>query len=157
VTSLHHEHLIRVNDPANVAGRWLTREQLWAGLWHTVITPQSIDTSIDAASVQELGPNELRREIRRGPTNFCDRVERVDQDRFTIHADAASAFAGSTLTISIEEPASGMLFVRFSYNLLGLENDRSEEEDETRRAAYRESDISRIREARRFLADTTRH
>jgi Domain of unknown function (DUF1857) len=157
VISLHHEHLIRINDPANMAGHWLTREQLWDGLWHTVVTPQSVDTSIDAAAVEEIGPNELSREVRRGHTVFCDRVERIHQNRLTIHADTASAFAGSTLTISIEEPAPGMLFVRFTYQLFGLENDRTEEEDETRRSAYRESDIARIREARRFVAATTKH
>jgi hypothetical protein len=157
VTSLHHEHLVRINDPSNIAGHWLTREQLWEGLWHTVLSPQAIDTSIDAATIREISPQELSRELRRGHATTCDRVELTAPHCVTIHADAASAFAGSTLTIRIEEPAVGMLFVRFTYELFGLEDDRTEEEDEARRSAYRESDIVRIREARRFVAERLRH
>jgi hypothetical protein len=63
---LHHEHIVRINDPANVAGAWLTREQLWAGLHPTVVAPQLLDETIDSASIEEVMPGRLRREIRRG-------------------------------------------------------------------------------------------
>ena len=49
---LHHEHIVRINDPANVAGAWLTREQLWKGLHHTVVAPELLDETIDCASVE---------------------------------------------------------------------------------------------------------
>jgi hypothetical protein len=42
-----------------------------------------------------------------------------------------------------------MLFVRFVYELVGIEDDRTEEEDNARRNAYQASDIERVREARR--------
>ena len=48
--SLHHEHIVRINDPANITGAWLTREQLWAGLHHTVLAPELLDKSIDSYS-----------------------------------------------------------------------------------------------------------
>jgi hypothetical protein len=60
---LHHEHIVRINDPANRAGAWLTREQLWAGLQYTVLAPELLDESIDSASIEELGPNMLRARI----------------------------------------------------------------------------------------------
>jgi hypothetical protein len=63
---LHHEHIVRINDPANVAGAWLTREQLCAGLHHTVVAPQLLDETIDSGSIEEIMPGRLRREIRRG-------------------------------------------------------------------------------------------
>ena len=53
---LHHEHIVRINDPANLAGAWLTREQLWAGLQYTVLAPELLDESIDSASIEEIGP-----------------------------------------------------------------------------------------------------
>src|SRR5690349_10012525 len=109
---LHHEHIVRINDPANVAGAWLTREQLWAGLQHTVLAPELVDESIDSASIEEIGPCRLRREIRRGRCATSDEVELVRNESLQIRADAASTFAGSTLTIRIEEPAPQMLFVR---------------------------------------------
>jgi hypothetical protein len=155
---LHHEHLVRINDPTNMIGEWLTREQLWQGLHHTVLAPQSIDASIDAATIRETTPNQLRREIRRGPVLTVDHVDLARAESLTIHADLASIFAGSTLTIRIEEPAPGMLFVRFTYELCGLESERSDEEDAARCSAYQQSDIERVRQARRFAAGVgTRH
>jgi len=81
---LHHEHIVRINDPANVAGAWLTREQLWAGLHHTAVAPE-------------------------------------------------------------------MLFVRFTYDVCGLEDMRDQQEDTARCSAYHSLDIERIREVRRFV------
>jgi hypothetical protein len=153
VSSLRHEHLVRINDPANVIGRWLTREQLWEGLRRTILVPKSIDASIDSATVRETEPNRLEREIRRGRATTSDWVELRKGERLTIHADRASVFAGSTLTIQIEEPAPGMLFVRFTYELHGLEAVRTDEEDQARRSAYQQSDIERVRQARKFAEE----
>ena len=148
---LHHEHIVRINDPANVAGAWLTREQLWAGLQHTVLAPELLDASIDSASIQEVSPGRLRREIRRGRAAISDEVELVPNESLRIRADGAGAFAGSTLTIRIEEPAPEMLFVRFTYDVCGLEEMRDEQEDSARCSAYHSSDIERIRQVRKFL------
>ena len=148
--SLHHEHIVRINDPANAAGAWLTRAQLWAGLQHTVLAPELLDESIDSASIEEIVPGRLRREIRRGRCAINDEVELVPNESLRIRADAAGAFAGSTLTIRIEEPAPEMLFVRFTYDVCGLEDARDEQEDTARCSAYHESDIERIRQVRRF-------
>jgi hypothetical protein len=158
VSSLRHEHLVRINDPANVVGGWLTREQLWEALRQTILAPKSCDASIDAAVIRELEPNRLEREIRRGRATMIDCVELSKDERLTIHADRMSVFAGSSLTMQIEEPAPGMLFVRFTYELHGLEDDRTEEEDQARRSAYQQSDIERVRQARKFAhADEARH
>jgi hypothetical protein len=150
--TLHHEHIVRINDPANRAADWLTREQLWAGLRHTVLAPQLLDDTIDAASIEEIGPSRLRRELRRGRRACSDEVELVPNESLRIRADAAGEFAGSTLTIRIEEPAPQMLFVRFTYDVCGLEEVRDEQEDNARCSAYRSSDVDRIREARRYVA-----
>jgi hypothetical protein len=149
-SALHHEHIVRINDPANVAGVWLTREQLWAGLQRTVLAPELLDESIDSASIQEIVPGRLRREIRRGRHASHDEVELVPNESLRIRADASGTFAGSTLTIRIEEPAPEMLFVRFTYDVCGLEEVRDEQEDSARCSAYHDSDVERIRQVRRF-------
>ena len=149
---LHHEHIVRINDPANVAGAWLTREQLWAGLQYTVFAPEMLDPSIDSASIEEIVPGRLRREIRRGGSATSDEVDLVPNEWLRIRADASGAFAGSTLTIRIEEPAPEMLFVRFTYDVCGLEAVRDEHEDTARCCAYRNLDIERIRQARRYAS-----
>jgi hypothetical protein len=149
-SALHHEHIVRINDPANLAGAWLTREQLWAGLQRTVLAPELLDESIDSASIQEIVPGRLRREIRRGRHASNDEVELVPNESLRIRADASGTFAGSTLTIRIEEPAPEMLFVRFTYDVYGLEEVRDEQEDSARCSAYHDSDVERIRQVRRF-------
>lgn len=150
--ALHHEHIVRINDPANFAGAWLTREQLWAGLQYTVFAPELLDESIDSASIEEIVPGRLRREIHRGRHATSDEVVLVPHESLQIRADASGAFAGSTLTIRIEEPAPQMLFVRFTYEVCGLEEARDEHEDTARCSAYRNLDIERIRQARRYAA-----
>ena len=147
---LHHEHIVRINDPANVAGVWLTREQLWAGLRHTVLAPGLLDETIDSTSIEEIVPGRLRRRIRRGRSAISDEVELVPNESLSIRADASGIFAGSTLTMRIEEPAPEMLFVRFTYDVCGLEELRDEQEDTARCSAYHNLDIERIREVRRF-------
>jgi hypothetical protein len=149
---LHHEHIVRINDPANAGCAWLTREQLWRGLRHTVLAPQVLDDSIDAASVREVRPGRLRRSIRRGACSISDEVELAPNESIRITADPHGEFAGSTLTIEIEEPAPQMLFVRFTYDVCGLPEDRDAEEDNARCSAYHCSDIDRIRAARRYAA-----
>ena len=147
---LRHEHLVRINDPANPSGAWLTRQQLWEGLRNTVMMPQILDPSIDEVSVDTAADGTLQRCIRRGAATALDAVELREQESLLIRADTAGPFAGSSLTIRIEEPAPEMLFVRFVYELVGLEAGRTEEEDNARRDAYRTSDIERVRLARRY-------
>jgi hypothetical protein len=149
---LHHEHIVRINDPANRSGIWLTREQLWEGLRHTVIAPQVLDETIDAASVSEIDAGKLKRCIRRGRNSMSDDVELAPNESITISADAAGMFAGSTLTMSIEEPAPEMLFVRFTYEICGLAEVRDADEDTARCCAYQNSDIERVRAVRRYVA-----
>ena len=155
-TFIRHEHLVRINDPANAAGAWLTREQLWQGLRHTVAVPQVHDESIDAARVLECSPTLLKRELRRGASSALDDVDLIIGESIVIRADASSPFWGSRLTIRIEEPQAEMLFVRFTYELHGLEPDREVEEDDARFSAYEAYDIERIRAARRHAAGACR-
>jgi len=129
---------------------------LWAGLRYTIETPQVVDDSIDSADVVEVGPGILAREIRRGPRSTRDEVILVPNELLQIRADARGEFSGSTLTIAIEEPAPGMLFVRFTYEICGLAEGREAEEDTARRSAYQHSDVTRIREVRRYVAGKMR-
>src|SRR5690348_16417610 len=52
--TFRHEHLVRINDPTLAGTHWLTRAQLWNGLRHTVLMPQTMDPSIDHVNVREV-------------------------------------------------------------------------------------------------------
>ena len=148
MTILRHEHIVRIND--SIVRPWLTREQLWRGLHHTIVAPQLVDESIDTAYICEIARGRLRREIHRGPHCLTDEVELAPGDSLIIFADRDGSFAGSILTMRIEEPAPEALFVRFTYEICGLEAVRDEKEDQVRRLAYQASDIERIRRVRRL-------
>lgn len=150
--TFRHEHLVRINDPTLAGTHWLTRAQLWNGLRHTVLMPQTMDPSIDHVNVREVSASVVIREIYRGASVAADEVTFQAEHSMTICADASGQFCGSSLTIRIEEPAPEMLFVRFVYELVGAEEDRTEEEDNARRSAYQASDIERVREARRHAS-----
>src|SRR4029450_920827 len=83
--ALHHEHIVRINDPANIAGAWLTREQLWAGLQHTVLAPEVLDESIDATSIERIVPGRLRRPPDRPRTQRDQRRGRAGAERSAAH------------------------------------------------------------------------
>ena len=151
MTVFRHEHLVRINDAGIDQSLWLTRRQLWNGLRHTVLAPQAMDNTIEAADIRETSPDVYSREIRRGTIIASDEATLVTDQSLRICADVRSEFCGSSLTIRIEEPAPQMLFVRFIYEVVGI-GERCEEEDIARRSAYRASDIERIREARRHAA-----
>src|SRR5262249_9402889 len=111
---------------------------------------------IDAASVFECSPTLLKRELRRGASLVLDEVDLIEDDSIVIRADANSPFCGSHLTIRIEEPQAEMLFVRFTYELHGVEPDREAEEDTVRFCVYEAYDIERVRAARRHAAGACR-
>ena len=103
---LHHEHIVRINDPANPVGGWLTREQLWDGLHHTVMDPQVLDESIDRADVrgdpagtpapadssrQAVGRGRSRTGAERIPADPCRRLGHVRRQ----HVDHSHRGAGA--------------------------------------------------------------
>lgn len=148
---LRYEHLVRVNDQTVPRSAWLTRPQLWDGLHHTIMVPQSIDPSIDAATIDSKTTLLIQRRIRRGQTVVTDEVQLAFERSFIIRFDPFDGFAGSSLIVRIEEPAPLALFVRFIYELSSMQVSTAEE-DQARRSAYQASDIDRMRAARQFIA-----
>jgi hypothetical protein len=146
-----HEHIVRVNDPGNALDEFLTREQLWTGLWQTIVAPYAFDGTVDACVVDHVGSGRLARRLTRGGVTVVDEVDVVPTDSLTIRIDDAGARSGSSLRIGIEEPAPGMLFVRFSYELRG-QPELPAEQATALRAAYEASDVDRIRQVRRYVA-----
>jgi hypothetical protein len=148
---LRHEHIVRVNDPANALEGFLTREQLWTGLWQTIVAPYSFDATVDECAVDHVGSDRLSRRLTRGGVTVTDEVDVVPTDSLTIRIDPNGVHAGSLLRIAIEEPAPEMLFVRFTYELVGHPT-LPAEQAAALRAAYEASDVDRIRQVRRYVA-----
>lgn len=145
----HFEHLVRINDPAEPRLEWLAREALWEGLWRSVAAPTDFDPSVDQCLLEALGEGRARRRLQRGARCDEDLLEWRHLDSITVRPDPRGAFAGSSLDMRIEEPAPGMLFVRFSYRLVGGDPVAlTEAERAARHAAWQQADLARIRTLR---------
>ena len=57
-------------------------------------------------------------------------------------------FCGSTLRISIDEPAAGVLFLRFAYELCGSREPLDAREAAALRDAYHHADLDFVRRLR---------
>jgi hypothetical protein len=147
--AFRHEHIVRINDPANAGGESLTREQLWTGLWQTIVAPFAFDPSVDECTVDHVGSDLLQRRLTRGGRVVTDAVEIVPSESLTILA--GGAHAGSRLRIAIEEPAPEALFVRFTYEVASYA-ELPAEQRAALKAAYEASDVDRIRQVRRYVA-----
>ncbi len=145
----HFEHLVRINDPAEPRLEWLEREALWEGLWRSVAAPGEHDPGVDECGLESLGEDRVRRRLRRGPRLDTDLLEWRHLESITVRPDPRGPFAGSSLEMRIEEPAPGVLFVRFTYRLVGGDAEPlTEPERVTRHAAWQQADLARIRAAR---------
>jgi hypothetical protein len=145
----HFEHLVRVNDPVEPRLEWLAREALWEGLWRSVAAAGEYDPSVDECTLESLGEDRARRRLRRGPRLDADLLEWRHNESITVRPDPQGPFAGSSLEMRIEEPAPAILFVRFTYDLVGGDGQvLTEPERVARHAAWQQADLARIRTVR---------
>lgn len=143
-------HLIEINDPLNPLIDRLSRSQLWRGLVLRATEPETFVPQLDRCTLLEQSGLHLVRELQYGELVLRDNVRFLPQQQVVYEVPAQEGMPQSRLTMTIEEPEAGILFVRFEY-----ENDSSAEEDaanamydDFRRSAYQESDIDTIRTIR---------
>jgi hypothetical protein len=149
------EHLVQINDPSLPGIDWLTRQQLWFGLVARAWKPTRFVLGLEDAQVietsQEGNITTLARVLNYGPFQIEDTIELIEEYR-TKTSIVANQFCGdSTLTISIEEPEAGELWLRFQYQVgdTPAQTDgpevSSNDMDEIRKQAYRAADIDTVR------------
>ncbi|HEX4917030.1 MAG TPA: SRPBCC family protein [Limnobacter sp.] len=152
------EHLVQINDPSLPGVDWLTREQLWFGLVARAWKPTKFILGLEDAQVLESSRNgnvtTLTRRLNYGAFQIEDTIDLFDEDRTETRIKANKHCGNSTLTITIEEPEAGELWLRFQYHVKDAEPDVSEvspdharanEFEEIRKQAYRAADIDTVR------------
>lgn len=116
---MRYEHLIQINDPLMPLLDTLTREQLWRGLVLRAEEPTQFVLGLEIATIhsrREFGDEiELVRTLDFGSFQVNDRVHLWPQQRSEIHTEAGPTWSASRMTIEIEEPQPGLLFLRFIY------------------------------------------
>ncbi len=141
------EHLIEVNDLLNPLMDEITHEQLWRGLVLRAEAPKLFMPQLDDCDILDRDENGFHRKLRFGDLVVADRVVLEPMHRVRYLVAAQDEIGDSSLTMTIEAPQPGRLFVRFLYE---DDHDAATDEankmyDEFRKSAYQENDIDTIR------------
>lgn len=149
------EHLIQINDSKAWGIEPLSRQQLWLGLVARAWYPTKFVLGLEQAEVltQTLdGKTQLlTRKLDFGAFHFEDEVQLIEEDRTINRIRNQQACPDSTLTIAIEEPQSGDLFLRFTYEISETGDQITPDGvslaqlNEVRRQAYLAADIDTVK------------
>ena len=152
--SMKFEHLIQINDPENPLVESMTRDQLWQGLLHRVENPVPFLPGLESCTILERAADTLLRELDFGPAVIQDQVTVAPMHSVRFDILPSETHPGGSLTISIEEPESGYLFLRFAYQTTLATNPNSEERAyiEYVKSAYHQSDVDCVRIIRTLAA-----
>ena len=140
-------HLVEINMPGNPLVMMITREQLWHGLVLRAEKPTLFVLGLDACEITARSTTALARTLRFGTLVVHDQVTFTPQQLVRYHVPQQASIPASDLTMTIEEPQPGALFVRFEYDDHNdmLETDEDSFYNDFRREAYKEADIDTIR------------
>jgi hypothetical protein len=146
-------HLIEINDPLNPLIDTLTREQLWHGLVLRAETPKAFIPWLDRCTIVEKSDTHLARISHYGQLAVHDSVQLIAQQKIIYTIPPQKDIPASSLTMTIEEPEPGILFVRFEYEDSTGEAADSEQAmyNDFRKSAYQEADIDTIRIIRQMV------
>lgn len=155
---MRFEHLVEINDPGNPMIPVLSRDQVWAGLMHRAEDSVPFLPGLRACTVLARGEGRLERLLAFQGLDIRDQVTYADREWMRFEVTGPAEHAGSTLTITVEEPGPGHLFLRFAYRtrLAEQAGDPDAGFAEYVKSAYHESDVDTVRVIR-MLAAGERH
>lgn len=154
---MNFEHLIAINDPGNPLMVQLTRRQLWLGLLQRVDNPLLFLPGLASFTMLDRQYDSAVRELDFGAACIRDRVTLTEEEAVRFDIEPSELQPGGSLTIRIEEPAEGHLFLRFTY-ATGLAAQASSEDAayvEYVKSAYHQSDLDCVRIIHTLAADGT--
>ncbi len=147
---MRFEHLVQINDPLQPLLTEVSRAQLWRGLVRRAERPTEFVLGLAGATIDErtdqAGLMQFARRLDFGSFTVRDRVRLTADSLCVTEIEAAAEYPASSLTIRIEEPAPGNLFLRFTYE----SEDRPQENGldtltrQLREQAYRSADIDTV-------------
>jgi Domain of unknown function (DUF1857) len=152
---MQFEHLIAITDPGNPLVVPLTREQIWSGLLQRVENPLPFLPGLESCAILERTSEGLLRELDFGPATLRDHVTMVEAQWVRFDIVPSTTSAGGSLTINIEEPQPGFLFLRFAYRTALASDPEERAYVEYIKSAYHQSDVDCVRIIRTLAATIT--
>ena len=111
---MRFEHLVEVNDPDNPLAFTLEREHLWAGLMARVEDSVPFLPGMVECRILSREAGAVERLLVFGAAEVRDRASYVEAEWVCFETRRTAQHAGGSLTIRIEEPEAGRLFLRFT-------------------------------------------
>ncbi len=150
---MEFEHLVQVNDLDRHDITDLSRGQLWQGLLARAHEPDQFIVGLDHFELLEVREDYLMRRLYLPGLTVEDEVWLSHQEQVQYRIRPSADTPGGSLTMRIEEPQPGALFVRFCYATEHhLQADDSIPYDEFVRQAYIAADVDTIRLIRERFA-----
>ena len=149
---MNFEHLIQINDLQNPLVETLNRDQVWQGLLHRVEDATPFLPGLESCTILERHADHLLRKLDFGAAVIHDRVTLVEQHWVRFDILPGEQHAGGSLTITIEEPEPGALFLRFAYYTSLSDQGEDARYAEFVRSAYHQSDVDTVRVIRMIAA-----
>lgn len=152
---MRYEHLIQVTDPQDPRVAPMGRETLWRGLLARVHAPERFPFGPDACTVEAEAPGadglvRLRRSLAYGALRLHDRVELQPGRCLRFRPEPRADMPRIVLSIAVEEPATGLLCLRFVYESPPEGDDP--EVDGLRQQAWLAADRDMVRTLRSWQA-----
>ena len=147
------EHIVQVNDFSGADQAILSRAQLWLGLVARVRQPHRFTIGLDKFDLLEDTSDYVRRRLELPGLVVEDEVWLLAQRQIRFKIQPTSQTEAAELMISIEEPETGSLFVRFSYCSASVQqHDDSFPYDLFLQNAYIAADIASIQLIKQSVA-----
>ena len=148
------EHLVQINDPLNPLIDSLTRDQLWRGLMRYIETPVAFVEGLDSGTITARRDNQLQRELAFGRHRVRDEVTLVPMQSIHVATSASPEIPAGSLTITIEDHGTELLFVRFLYETFPMGHPLvGEEYRDAVKEAYKHAGIDIIRRIREYAEE----
>ncbi|MDD3352955.1 SRPBCC family protein [Zoogloea sp.] len=148
---MHFEHLIEINDPHNPLIETLNRRQVWDALFYRVHEPGIFLPGLERCEILSSSAARVERLLHFGQVSIRDTVTFMEQVWLCFESAANGEHAGGQLTIRIEEPEDGQIFLRFTYETSlpeGITSNEGVQVSEFVKSAYRQSDLDTARAIR---------
>jgi hypothetical protein len=148
------EHLIEINDPLNPLADTMTREQLWRGLVLRAEDPKLFVPHLDECTLGERESGSFSRRLRYGELVIDDVVYLTPLREVRYEVPAQGEIPASRLTMTIEAPSEGVMWLRFLYddgNPAATDQTGKMYED-FKKSAYREADTDTVKIVRQMAA-----
>jgi hypothetical protein len=149
------EHLIEINDPLNPLIDTISVEQLWRGLVLRAEDPMRFMPHLDECTITEREAGSFTRRLRYGELVIADRVVLTPMLQVRYEVPAQGDIAESRMTMTIEAPSEGVLWVRFFYDdgNPSANDEMGKMYEDFKKSAYVEADIDTIKILRQLAAE----